>query len=324
MLSNLNILITGHRGYIGSALTRYLQQQSVVNKVVGYDLVEGDDIMDLDKLTSVMKRENITVVIHLAAQSSVTSCNDNPELANKINGTGTNNVLMAMKNSGCDNIIYASTSSVYGDRSNQQYTEHDLPGPCSSYGSSKLLGELAILNHYNKDGGGYLIYRMFNVVGTCGYKDIDNSLHPGYDRLFGALQSSKVIIYGQDYNTEDGTCQRDYISLKDVCDAYLQGAIKLVNNNTIRQILNICTGNPISVKKIISTWNNCREKIFITKGRDPDSKYLPYVTFTIGERRLGDPAVVYGSNQQVKEVLNWQPVRKIDDIICDIAIDKTL
>lgn len=316
MLNRLNILITGHRGYIGSALIRYAQQQLVVNKVVGYDLVDGDDIMDLNKLTSVMTQESITLVIHLAAQSSVTACNDNPELANKINGNGTDNILTAMKNSGCKHIIYASTSSVYGNQSNEKYMESDLPQPCSSYGSSKLLGELAILNHYNdKNIDGYLIYRMFNVVGTSGYKDIDNSVHPGYDRLFGALQSGKVTIYGQDYPTVDGTCQRDYVSLKDVCNAYLQGAIKLVNDN-IRQIVNICTGDAISVKQIIATWNSCREKLFINN--------LPFVTFRIGERRIGDPAVVYGSNQRAKEVLNWQPARKIDDIIRDIAIDKTI
>ena len=322
----LNILITGHRGYIGSALTRYLQQQSIINNVVGYDLVEGDDIMNVNKLTTVMIRENITVVIHLAAQSSISSCNDDPELANQINGTGTNNVLTAMKNSGCSNIIYASTSSVYGNESNQQYIESNYTVPCSSYGSSKLLGELAILNHYSDKNitGGYLLYRMFNVVGTSGYSDIDNSVHPGYDRLFGALQTGKVTIYGQDYDTVDGTCQRDYISLKDICNAYLQGAVKLSTTNNIRNIINICTSNPISVMQIIASWNSCHNKILIKDLAYTLCNKLPYITFTIGARRIGDPSVVYGSNSKAKEVLNWQPIRKIDDIIRDIAIDKRL
>lgn len=321
----MNILITGHRGYIGSALTRYLQQQSSVNTVIGYDIVEGDDIMDVDRLTNTMLTNNITLVIHLAAQSSVTACNDNPELAIKINGTGTSNILTAMKHSGCANIIYASTSSVYGNESDQCYLESDKVTPCSSYGSSKLLGEFAILDHYSDKNitGGYLIYRMFNVVGTCGYNDIDNNVHPGYDRLFGALQTGKVTIYGDDYQTQDGTCQRDYISLKDICSAYLCGAIKLTENNGLRKILNICTGTPISVSSLISMWNQCHDTLLINNTIN-SNKILPYVTFTIGKRRIGDPTIVYGSNSEAKHVLNWQPTRKIDDIIYDIAIDKTL
>ena len=322
----VNILVTGHRGYIGSALTRYLQYHPVVTKVIGYDIVDGDDIMNLEKLTMVMIRERITVVIHLAASSSVTACNENVKSAIAINGVGTRNVLAAMKRSGCTNIIYASTSSVYGNQPDLPYIESDTPLPCSAYGCTKLLGEFVIHNYfeYQQQPGNYLIYRMFNVVGTCGYSDIDNTTHAGYDRLFGALQSGKLTIYGDNYNTSDGTCERDYISLKDVCAAYLQGITKLVNNNNLRAVVNICTGIPITVKQIITSWNNRHDKISAAKTEYELYNQLPYITYTIGERRLGDPAIVYGSNNEAKQLLNWHPIRKIDDIINDIAIDKTL
>ena len=331
--SKLNILITGNRGYIGSALHRYLVdqylvKQAIVGKVVGYDIVDGDDIMDIDRLVSVMKREQITIVIHLAALSSVTACTEQPILATKINGTGTRNILQAMAAADCYNIIYASTSSVYGNRADLPYKETDLPAPCSAYGSSKLLGESAIQDHFEQHGGNYLIYRMFNVVGTSGYPDIDNSVHPGYDRLFGALQSGKVTIYGDDYATRDGSCERDYISLKDVCAAYLAGIVQLTTKVDLRSVVNICTQCPTTVKQIISAWNECHHKMATTNceslHKATTHELSPKITPLIGERRVGDPAIVYGSNIRAQQVLRWSPSLKIDDIIRDIVIDKKI
>ena len=320
----INILITGHCGYIGSALIKYLADEPFVRTIRGYDILDGDDILDCDKLIRIMTIYDIHLVIHLAALSSVTICNENPLIATKINGYGTNCILRAMKETGCKHIIYASTSSVYGDQKSLPYTEDMKLSPCSAYGISKLLGEHAIYNHYDLQGndGSYLIFRMFNVVGSAKLKDVDAKANPGYDRLFAALESGKITIYGHDYDTRDGTCERDYVSLKDVCKSYIDGIRSIINKNRVRSTINICSGEPISVKYIIYVWNYMSACI-----RDKDAGYekcnqLPLVNYKYGSRRLGDPAKVYGSNTKALKVINWKPKRKIERIIFGLALDK--
>ena len=323
---NANILITGDSGYIGSALIEYLNQQPFVNKVIGYDIINGNDILHLSSLVTILTSNNINVVIHLAALSSVSACNDNPSQAFKINGDGTNNVLNAMKEAGCKHIIYASTSSIYGNNSDLPYTEDMLPAPCSSYGSSKLLGEEAIYNHYSTQptDSNYLIFRMFNVVGTSGFESIDSKSNAGYDRLFAALESGHITIYGNDYDTNDKTCERDYVSLKDVCHAYLLGINCVLSRNNIRETINICTCNPISVNQIITTWNTLSKSIQNNNINTLNHHLLPHVKYNYGPRRLGDPSKVYGSNTKAEKILQWTPQRKIEDIILDLAMDKKL
>ena len=323
----INLFVTGHKGYIGSALIKSLDKILFVKDVVGYDLVDGNDIMNYDQLEEAMKKAKPFAVIHLAALSSVAACNEDPRLAIKINSVGTQNVLNAMKTSNCKHIIYAGTSSVYGSKESLPYTEDLQPAPCSSYGISKLLGENVIHNHYDlqENKGSYLIYRMFNVAGTSGYPEIDLASNPGYDRIFSALEAGAITIYGKDYPTFDRTCERDYVALKDVCDAYVKGInifrrknIKEDIKEDIRETVNICTGYPCSVQTIVNIWNLTSKSLIHEDSED----FLPEISFTYGDRREGDPATVYGSNMKAKEILNWKPYRKIEDIIRDLAHDK--
>ena len=325
--SSLRVFVTGHRGYIGSALFRAMSKFSLINELEGYDIIDGDDILDLSSLVSRMKSFQPHVVVHLAALSSVTACNENWKKSVSYNAVGTRNVLTAMNDCGCRNIIYASTSSIYGDTSKVPYTEDSVVDPCSPYGLSKLLGEQVIYNYYNSrnNPGNFLIYRMFNVVGTSGYPDIDNVSNPGYDRLFAALESGHLTIYGNDYPTYDGTCQRDYVSLKDVCSAFLKGIKVVKSNRETREIINICTGRPCSVQTIVNTWNSISKHLLsATELQHKCSASLPEVSISVGCRRDGDPANVYGLNTKASRVLNWNPTRKIENIICDLAHDKKI
>lgn len=313
------ILITGHRGYIGSALKEYLHQHLSDDNIIGYDIVDGDDILNYERLARVMKENTVRLVIHLAALSSVTACNENPAEAKRINGYGTEVVLKAMQSANCVHIIYASTSSVYGNQEELPYHERMNTQPCSPYGESKLQGEKVIQEYYRKGVivGSYLIFRMFNVVGTSGVPHVDKRVSAGYDRLFAALESGHITIYGSDFPTADGTGERDYVALKDVCHAYLLG-IKAINENPhLREVVNISKGEPTSVQKIITIWNSITETI------DGYNK-LPKLTYQYGDRRSGDPARVYGQNSHAKDVLGWMPTRKIDDIIRDLAIDRNV
>src|SRR5436853_3715887 len=295
----MNILVTGHRGYIGSALVEILCVTSLVKNVVGYDSLDGNDILDYDNLIKFMN--NIDIVIHLAALSTVSGCNYNPDIAEKKNGKGTKNFVDAMKVCGCKNIIYASTSSIYGNSEILPYTEDMTPSPCSSYGKSKLLGE-EIIKAFE---GNYIIFRMFNVVGNI--KNLNMVSKAGYDRLFGALQSGTVTVYGKDYSTIDGTCERDYVSLMDTCQAYILGIEAICKG--LRATINICSGSLISVDAIIFMWNN------ISKDK---------ILHSYGGRRLGDPTRVYGSNKWAKEIIQWSPKNIMQDIISDLINFKKL
>ena len=150
----------------------------------------------------------------------------------------------------------------------------------------------------------------------------------GYDRLFGALESGNITIYGNDYlTTSDGTCERDYISLKDICSAYIKGIDTIFGitpsqnpkekSINIKYILNICWGVPLSVRHIIDTWNKLSNNFIPING-----KKLPYVQETYGSRREGDPSIVYGSNYLAKEIIHWSPEKTLEDIIIEIGIDK--
>jgi len=319
----INVLITGSDGYIGSALTEHLKSTYFIDRVIGYDLNNGEDILDYDLLVEKLTENNIHVVVHLAALSSVTACNDDVYNAIRVNAIGTNTILKAMKQSGCKHIIYASTSSVYGDSKTIPYTENMLLDPCSVYGSTKLLGEHAIYNYYdiNHNKGNYLIYRMFNVVGTSGIPHIDSASNSGYDRLFSALESGNITIYGTNYDTPDGTCFRDYVSLKDVCHAYVLGIKNVIRSNYLRESVNICTNHPTSVKQLVNEWNSLSVSINTHYNSDA---YIPYVNVYYGSPRKGDPSIVCGSYDKALKLLDWEPFRKIENIIMDIAVDKKL
>jgi UDP-glucose 4-epimerase len=110
------------------------------------------------------------------------------------------------------------------------------------------------------------------------------------------------------------------VSLKDTCDAFLKGIILIGCKIKLHETINICTGDPSSVKWIIEVWNNISRRIMISQqnayGR------LPYVVHAVGPRRKGDTSKVCGSNKKALTVLNWKPTRKIEDIIFDLAHDK--
>lgn len=320
---SLNILITGYCGYIGSALVEFLTRTSFVNTIVGYDLRDGNDILSYKSLVYSLKANKIDLVIHLAGVSSVTKCNENINSAIKVNGYGTYLLLKAMKEAKCNNIIYASTSSVYGV-SFSPYTEDDKLRPCSVYGISKLLGEHVIYNHYDlqRNPGSYLIFRMFNVIGSSGFPQIDKLANFERDNIFGSMQTGRVIIYGKDHDTFDGTCEDDYIALKDVCMAYIKGIHAIYTNKVIRSTINICSGIPTSTLWIIQKWNDTHRAIRNqTEGYDKCNK-LPYVKYRYDKRREGDIGRIYGSFEKAMYTIRWKPKRKIENIIFDFAMDK--
>jgi UDP-glucose 4-epimerase len=282
------IFITGAAGYIGSALTQYLSRCCTI---VEYDLVKGQDIMDYNSLTAAMMKCQPDVVIHLAALSSVPACEKNPALARSINAGGTRNVIRAMKEAGCNRLIYTSTSSVYSP-GQHLLQETDTRMPRSAYGITKLLGELIVTS----SSSSYIILRLFNVIG--------GNQQAGTDRLFAALSSGSVSVYGTNYRTRDGTCERDYVGLRDVCRAYRRSVVKLTRSTEpVALIANICTSIPVSVREVIRQWDR--------------QSHSPIEVTNVG-RRKGDPARVVGSYRTAMLLLRWYPRQTLGDIVDEI------
>lgn len=281
----MKIFITGGEGQIGTHLKEFFSHQNDM-KIMTYDLINNEDILDYPLLLSKMRNFYPDIVIHLAAMSNITDCNNNPEKSLQVNGNGSGNVIRAaIQCTNVKKIIYSSTASVYGDLVNQEKCDTDLSvlsfnensplNPDSIYGHSKLLGEKILesycqkntdifgISNENKFKGELIILRLFNVV-------MNNK---NLDRLFAALQKPNFTIYGNDYQTPDGTCIRDYISINDVCCAI--GHLLIIKSNGI---YNVCTGKGTSVLEI-------------AKLCGIDVKY--------GPRRKGDINVSIGNNNRL-------------------------
>lgn len=309
---SIRVTVTGGKGYIGTALVEFLKGLDFIEEVYVYDLIDGNDINDYNQVSTFMREYVPDIVIHLAAVSSITECNEDISKAVLTNGKGTYNLLKAMKSVGCRKIIYASTSAVYSPQAYLPYCEQSKICPSSAYGFAKLLGEHAI---FSADVD-HLIFRMFNVVGTSGRSNIDKNLSKGYDKLFAALESGNLTIYGNDYNTYDGTGVRDYISLKDTCEAYIKGLLLLINSDYLREVVNISSGVGFSVLDLVQKWNAIKIRNFM------DHRF-PIVNYTFGPRRLGDMESTYGDNTKASTLMRWKPVHTISDTISEVFIDKS-
>lgn len=311
-----NILITGGEGYIGKVLTYHVKHHysHLIDKVVSFDLIQGNDILDVERLSTCLKEHNIYIVVHLAACSSVTECESDKKKAYLVNVKGTKRVLEAMHKAGCNHLIYASSSAVYGNTKDDFLKESKLGiRPCSMYGYTKLSGEQVICNDSMRfPERTNIIFRMFNVIGSCrGILSPHNKpVNYGNDRLFTALTNGKVHVYGTDYDTTDGSCLRDYVSVNDVAKAYIK-AIKtiIIEPEKLKgaHVFNICTSTPVSVFDIIYGWNRIQE-----------INNKPKCEICFDERRKGDPVIVCGDNKKSKDMLNWEPIDNYMSTIVDM------
>ena len=301
-----NILIIGGAGYIGSTVARVLEKK--FNICILDNLVTGNKKLvkkkysffnfncgDKIKLKKLIDDKNISIVIHLAASLSVEDSKKNKKYYYKNNFINTKNIIdVCNKSSNIKKIIFSSTCAVYGSPKSQlnKMNEKVLRKPISYYGYTKKLCEDYIIKKSNKK---YIILRYFNVVGsepqnTCGLVDKKSK------QLFSNLNRSilsktrKINIYGNNYNTKDGTCVRDYIHVSDIAGIHLKAINFLNKKKSI--IINCGYNKGFSVKEIIDKY----EKIFKLKFKR-----------VIKKPREGDPANVVCDNLKLVKNFNWKP-----------------
>lgn len=294
----MKILVTGGAGYIGSVAVKKLIDNG--NSVVVIDnLSKGNekiidsrakfieiDLVDKDRLDSVFNNNKFDAVIHFSAYKAVGESMQNA-VKYSDNISGMINLLNCMVKHNIGKIIFSSSAAVYG--MGDGVIDENFPlNPINFYGYTKQSME-EIISWYNKIHGiKYVALRYFNVAGDAlGYIDPDaKNIFPIISEVTSGKRD-KLVIFGNDYDTPDGTCVRDYIDINDLVDAHI-----LSLNCEYNGPLNLGTGKGYSVKELVDMFSE-------VLGDDIEFEYVG--------RRAGDPGKLIASNKLAKEKLGWEP-----------------
>ena len=308
----MTILVLGGAGYIGSHTVYELidNGEDVViidNLLTGHEeavhpkarFYKGD-IRDKEFLDSVFIKEKIDAVIHFAASSLVGESMEKPLKYYDNNLCGTKILLDSMVEHGIDKIVFSSTAAVYGEPERIPILETDKTEPTNTYGETKLSME-KMFKWIGKAHG----LRYFNACGAHVSGKIGEDHNPESHLIPLILQVPNgkrefISIFGEDYQTKDGTCIRDYIHVTDLAQAHIL-AVKYLQNDGESDIFNLGNGIGFSVKEVIETARK------VTQNAIP-AKVTP--------RRAGDPAKLIASSDKAKKVLGWKPQHaELDEII---------
>jgi UDP-glucose 4-epimerase len=300
------ILVTGGAGYIGSHACRALVAAGYVPVVydnlstghrgfVSGPLVVGD-LLDEATLAGVFARHDIAAVMHFAAASLVGESMTDPQKYYVNNVAGTLSLLAAMRKAGCLRLVFSSTGAVYGQADSKALPETYPCAPINPYGASKWMIERMIADYRGAYGFGGFCLRYFNASGADASAEIgelrENETHL-IPRAMMALQGylPDFAVFGDDYDTPDGTAIRDYIHVTDLAAAHV-AALKLLMQGHAGGAFNLGTGNGFSVREILAA-------IATETGRK--------VPQTVKPRRPGDPAYLVADPSAARKVLNFTP-----------------
>jgi UDP-glucose 4-epimerase len=301
----MKALVTGGSGYLGSHICKLLKQQGWEVSILDikmpkheyFDAVFHQDICDFGYLNLLFgKKKGFDVVFHLAGKIEVGESVNKPTEYYMTNVAGTCNLLEVMSLYRCKNIVYSSTAGLY-QSSEVSLKESDTLNPFNNpYAGSKYAAEMAI----KQSGLNYIIFRYFNLAGADIGGDIGENHIPETHLIPKILQNlNNFEIYGNDYDTPDGTCIRDYVHVSDVSEVHLQAAEHLIEGKESNTV-NLGTGVGYSVSEIVNTIENVTNKK-ITKN------YLP--------RRLGDPSKLVSNIELSEKIFNFKPKHDIHSII---------
>ena len=303
----MSVLVCGGAGYIGSHTVSELLdrgedvvvadnlQKGHKKAVLGGKLMIGD-LRDSDFLDKVFSENTIDSVIQFAADSLVGESVEDPLKYYNNNVVSTLSLLSKMKQYGVDKIVFSSTAATYGEPQNIPIMETDPTIPTNPYGQTKLAVEKALKWCYEAYDIKYTALRYFNAAGAHISGKIGEDHNPETHLIPIILQAAlgqrdSITIFGDDYNTEDGTCVRDYIHVTDLADAHILALDKMRADGK-SHIYNLGNGNGFSVKEVVDITRK-------VTGVD--------IKAELGERRPGDPAILVASSEKAKKELNWKP-----------------
>lgn len=319
------VLVTGGAGYIGS-------HTSVELLNAGYEIIVVDnlsnskketlnritemtgksfifyevDLLNIENLRTVFEQNKVDSVIHFAGFKSVSESTYNPLIYYENNITGTLNLLDCMKEFGVYEIVFSSSATVYGINEETPLKEDSTLNVTNPYGRTKLFIEEILTDIYKSNSKWSIaVLRYFNPVGAHSSgligedpNGLPNNLMPIITQVaIGKIE--KVLIFGNDYNTKDGTGVRDYIHVVDLAQAHI-AALKKVKGDTNIHFYNIGSGKGYSVMEVISTF----EKV--------NNVMIPY---EVVKRRPGDVAISFADINKAKNELNWKPTKTLS-VMC--------
>lgn len=307
------VLVLGGAGYIGSHAVDQLVEKGyevvvVDNLQTGHEAAirpeatfyQGD-IRDKEFMREVFQNEKIEGVIHFAANSLVGESVEKPLMYFNNNVYGTQITLEVMQEFGVNHIVFSSTAATYGEPEEVPIKETTPTNPKNPYGESKLMMEKIMGWTSAASDLRYVALRYFNVAGAKADasigEDHDPETHLVPIILQVALgQREHLAIFGDDYDTPDGTCIRDYVQVEDLIAAHIL-ALEYLKKGGDSNVFNLGSSQGYSVKEMLEA------------AREVTGKEIPAV---VAPRRAGDPSVLIAASDKAKDVLGWQP--KYDDV----------
>lgn len=315
----MNILVTGGAGYIGSHVVKQLGELTSHNITILDNLSTGfeknilfgklikEDLSNTEEIEKTFKENSFDVVIHFAASIVVPESVENPLKYYMNNTVNTTNLINIASKNGIKKFIFSSTAAVYGEPKVVPVDEFSATNPINPYGWSKLMSERVLIDtaKANKDFK-YIILRYFNVAGASLDGKIGQSFPNAIHLIKIASETAigkrdRMYIYGDDYDTYDGICIRDYIHIEDLANAHLK-AIEFDESD----IFNCGYRRGFSVKEVIDTM-----------------KKVSKVDFKIikENRRVGDSPILISDNSKIKKLMDWKPKYNNLELICETALN---
>ncbi len=300
------VLVTGGAGYIGSHTCKALAQAGYTPIVydnlcrgnawaVKWGPLEIGDLMDGERLRDVIHAYQPIGVIHFAAYAYVGESMTKPLQYYRNNVGGTMSLLRQMVAEGVENLVFSSTCATYGIPKTNPISERTPQCPINPYGQSKLVVEQILQDVAATGGLSAVALRYFNAAGADADCEIGEAHEPETHLIPLALQAAKgtappLTVFGNDHDTRDGTCIRDYIHVTDLADAHVR-ALNYADSSKGFAALNLGTGNGVSIKELIAAVQE-------VTGRK--------VPFAYGPRRDGDPAALVADPSLAQEMLAWK------------------
>ena len=306
------VIITGGSGFIGSNVAKLFVESgfNVINidrkkrEIPGVTQYPFE--IDNKQVKGIVELIKPHAVIHIAANNSVPQSVVDPMPTYTDNVLQTISLLNTCVGAGVPNFIYASSSSVYGTSVNSDgsFKETDPTTPINPYGNTKLISENIIKDYAKVYGFNYANLRLFNVAGSNGGKNgyqKDPLVHVLPILVQAGLKEEKFTINGEEYDTPDGTCVRDYTHVNDVARAFLSTAYWMFDQNE-SITLNVGNSDPVSMKGLVGAVENALDTT---------------IDVEVGDARPGDMTKTFADVSEARTILGWEPTNSIQQIVED-------